>query len=310
MLSNAKIEKLSNINTIPDPNNQNITIGVGESFPIIQRNIDKDASDVVKTIKRNEGYKYHELKQLDPNRGSIVGNVPVPVHEVDDREEDLIAATRLKDKFDPNDLYFGKLDPEKYVPLLDKLNAEKENELFEQFVLKSVDPNNAYQMKQIQEMFPEIWDRRRKIIENEADKYKKLAKINMTGKINTREDYILLFNIANGLVDFNPTVLDSLMFNTLDQYRSVGYDNNNKEFTSGKLNFSKFVKYISTPKAVNAVDISKPFKVGGTLNTIDDDEERRSVVNSSVVESKKRFDAIRGLFNIAQENENVNNGLQ
>jgi len=94
--------------------------------------------------------------------------------------------------------------------MLDKLNEERENELFESFVLNSVDPDNAYQMRNIQNMFPEIWERRAVIIEKQAEKYKRLAKINMTGKINSREDYILLFNVAKGLIDFNPLVFGFL----------------------------------------------------------------------------------------------------
>lgn len=63
-----------------------------------------------------------------------------------------------------------------------------------------IDSNNPVLLKWAQEMFPEYWSAREKMIDTTADIQKRLAKMRLMGP-RTRDDFTLLFGIASGRVE-------------------------------------------------------------------------------------------------------------
>ena len=183
----------------------------------------------------------------------------------------------------------------RYVPIFEQRQKELENKAFQKFLLNSVDEKDVYELNRLQELFPEIWEAREQMLIKEADKYKMLAELNLKGKATTAEDFIILYNIANGLIEFSPEVLKSIM----------GLDNINekisttsKRFKRGILNYTKYKKYEDT-KQVYKIDLLQPFKADGTVNYKTAQNGARlnpDYTNSAIGQAVDTNRTIRGLY--------------
>lgn len=263
-------------------------------LPYIE-NIDKVKNDLVEIIKENEDIHYKEKEQLGPDAGLLVSRIPVVTSEENELDRELSKVQYLKSHIDPQNLYFKGVDPLRYVPIFEQRHKERENVAFQKFLLNSIDPNDTYQISKIQELFPEVWDQRYKMMEKEAEKYRKLAELNLKGKAESAEDFIILYNIANGLIEYDPEVLRSVMgLNEMEQ--TVRVDSN--RFRRGILNYTKYRKLVD-PKVSQTLDISKPFDPTGNINfrrALDGNARAPQETPSALTNMTNVNRTIRGLY--------------
>lgn len=231
------------------------------NLPVIE-NVDKLKNDVVNLIKRNDHIHYNEKEAIGDNNDLLVGNVPIVTTEENELDRELSKVRYLKKKFDKQDVIFQGVDPLRYVPIFEQRHRELENKQFQKFLLNTVDPNDPYAIAKLQDLFPEIWEQRERQIDLEAEKYRKLASLNLKGKADTADEFILLYNIGNGLIEYDADVLKQVM--GLDNIKD-NIQTSADRFKKGILNYTKYKKY-ALDKISNKIDILRPFNANGELN--------------------------------------------
>lgn len=139
--------------------------------------------------------------------GHLMGRVPTRAYAKRKEDETISLYKELQDAA-PG--VFEGLNPTEFTGYVKSRQDETEALDFERFLLGSIAPDDPYQMHQLQELFPEVSDRRCETIDRNKDKYMQLIKLWIYG-CETDEDYALTYKLSEGLETFDPEVLARLI---------------------------------------------------------------------------------------------------
>lgn len=184
--------------------------------------------------------------------GHVFTSVPVNLYKRDDREEKLANIVELKQQLDPEGTLLGTINPTEYADFIDKRLREWEHGRFVEYVSKSFDPESAYELQKIQEIFPEFWEERRKEIHNNREDLERFAKIYLKGP-QSRDDYYFLYCIWSGIKQLDPKAIETVL----------GLNTPSEQFTeryvSGLLSPRKLFSY-DKPSEIAIVNPFMPMK--------------------------------------------------
>lgn len=160
--------------------------------------------------------------------GHVVTHIPVQRYAANAAEEKIAAMREIHDQAPTG--FFEGMDIKELLPYFQTRVKEDEDLRFEEFVMKTIDPSNAYEIDWALNNFSSIWDKYDQEIESNAQLLEHVCLLLLRG-VQTPQDIYLVYLIGTGKinVDLNAVVklleIDEASIQQARQARAQGYLN-------------------------------------------------------------------------------------
>lgn len=236
------------------------------------KSIRKNVNQIINELEDSLPIKYSIDQKTAFDSEHLVTRVPVDTYSHDPKEDDIALMKELRDTVDEDGKIFTGLDPEKYSGILKKKNEEFEAEQLRRYVFKNIKNKSPYEIQKLQEMFPEVYQDAEKAIDETSKLYEMLAEINFRGP-QSREHWLLLYNVWLGKVQFDSEVLNRIMgIKGSDQIKTED------DYEWGILSPKRYKK-MKYDQTVKLIDPFVPYKNDGTINYKNDTMKIKSFLS-------------------------------